>query len=588
MWRLVQAITAASLQVAYAVRSLGLIGHDVGGGALRAAAGRGCAELENRGTHFTVDVLVGTPGQRFSVVADTGSNSLIVPSCLCQKSRKCATAERCFTGTNKSSTFKMDPGPESMVLGFGSGQIQGVRARDVVRIGEGQESLQSCMDDGLLLMVDRALNIQGPFEGILGLGAPQGSIDTAMATEPEDAIDKSLSNGADANSVADAVSGGGHVEQAMNQVRGVGGLLGAPPLVVKKHLPKGGAQNATRHPAGPLIMRRNSSRAPPRGFLEQAGVDRFSVCFNEGAKGVLRLGTDAAAAPHGGAGQEHWGVDFRGFSVGKGEPSDALFCQPGPMPPGQQTPCGAIPDSGTTVLMGPKEQVGLLLETICDNWDRCLQNYTTLEKGIAVASSELSRVYGFNPFNMTGMSKADVLQVLLLDCGSWLGAGGSLDELPPLLLHVAGSAGTKQTLKLPPHLYVMESSVETMAGFTFVTGGEHIPLDTSEPGSKMGKVCSPAVGVINYITKVNGPVWILGTPLFYEFVVGYDTTTKPPSISFTSQEETPCGGCAPSVEGREGAPPPSVNFAAGQGPKRSPIKIHGPVRLPNIDVHKPF
>jgi len=473
------------------------------------------------------------------------------------------------------------------VLGFGSGQIQGVLARDVVRIGEGQESLQSCMDDGLLLMVDRALNIQGPFEGILGLGAPQGSIDTAMATEPEDAIDKSLSNG-------------GHVEQAMNRV---GGLLGAPPLVVKKHLPRGGAQNATRHPAGPLNMRWNSPRAAPRGFLEQAGVDRFSVCFNEGAKGVRRLGTHAAAAPHGSAGQEHWGVDFRGFSVGKGEPSDALFCQPGPMPPGQQTPCGAIPDSGTTVLMGPEEQVGLLLETICDNWDRCLQNYTALEKGIAVASSELSRVYGFNPFNMTGMSKADVLQVLLLDCVSWLGAGGSLDELPPLLLHVAGSAGTKQTLKLPPHLYVMESSIEAMAGFKFVTSGEHIPLDTSEPGSKMGKVCSPAVGVMDYITKVNGPIWILGTPLFYEFVVGYDTTTKPPSISFTSQEETPCGGCAPSAGGRKGAPPPSVNFAAGQevkgqkaqldaqlnkGPTRSPIKIHGPVRLPNIDVHKPF
>merc|ERR1719421_819486 len=64
-----------------------------------------CAPLKNMGSHFTVSIQVGTPGQTFNVVADTGSDSVIVPSCICKESGSCAPKNRCFRGSNRSSTF---------------------------------------------------------------------------------------------------------------------------------------------------------------------------------------------------------------------------------------------------------------------------------------------------------------------------------------------------------------------------------------------------------------------------------------------------------------------------------------------------
>jgi hypothetical protein len=51
---------------------------------------------------------------------------------------------------------------------FGSGTIEAVFAKEVVRVGH----LSVDMADGILLMVARKLNIEGKFEGILGLGLP--------------------------------------------------------------------------------------------------------------------------------------------------------------------------------------------------------------------------------------------------------------------------------------------------------------------------------------------------------------------------------------------------------------------------------
>merc|ERR1719440_632229 len=136
--------------------------------------GPSCTHLTNHGTHFTVDIEVGTPGQKFSVVADTGSNYLIVPSCVCQRSKSCSKSDRCFTGTNKSSTFsidKGDSGPQSVFITFGSGTIEAVVAKERVSVGH----LSVDMQDGILLMVARQLNIAGRFEGILGLGVPAKS-----------------------------------------------------------------------------------------------------------------------------------------------------------------------------------------------------------------------------------------------------------------------------------------------------------------------------------------------------------------------------------------------------------------------------
>merc|ERR1719387_3256750 len=95
-----------------------------------------------------------------------------------------------------------------------------------------------------------------------------------------------------------------------------------------------------------------------KGFLESAGIGHFSLCFNDAEKpdagGVLRLGTEPMPNALPSAGKAHWALGFEGISVGDAA-ADVVFCSPSNMPAGQETPCGAIPDSGSTAFMAPKE-----------------------------------------------------------------------------------------------------------------------------------------------------------------------------------------------------------------------------------------
>merc|ERR1719223_240853 len=140
-------------------------------------------------------------------------------------------------------------------------------------------------------MVDKALNIDGPFEGILGLGIPSGA--------------------------------------AVSEVAGF---------------------------------------EPPE-FLPEAGVSRFSICFNDGPSGALRLGTPKPLKRLGSVGEMHWGLGLSGISIGV-EKARVKLCSPDDMQSGQSTPCGAIPDSGTTAIMAPEQSLETLFESICEAWDR--------------------------------------------------------------------------------------------------------------------------------------------------------------------------------------------------------------------------
>ena len=53
------------------------------------ASSASCSPLRNHGTHFTVPVAVGTPPQTFNILADTGSNAIIIGSCACRQRRTC-------------------------------------------------------------------------------------------------------------------------------------------------------------------------------------------------------------------------------------------------------------------------------------------------------------------------------------------------------------------------------------------------------------------------------------------------------------------------------------------------------------------
>lgn len=454
-----------------------------------------CAALTNHGSHSTVQIQVGTPiegtsPQKFDVVADTGSDNVIVPSCNCEMSGHCSNAESCFKGTNHSNTFVLTkfesnssdnvgevrsaPGLKEVLLTFGSGQIEAVVATDVVQLGY----TKALMKDSVLLMVDQKLRISGSFNGILGLGTPCKN----------------------ATSV-------GHAD-----------------------CPTEG------------------------GFLESAGVQQFSLCFNQAKDGVLRLDPPPAIVNKlGSIGTFHWGLDFQGISVGN-ETAEVQFCDPSETKqPGQTTSCGIIPDSGTTIMMGDEAHLLSLFTQICNGWDRCKAN-TTSE----------------NPPHYA-------LRSLLADCSTWVTANNTINELPSLFFHVAGSEGKTITVEMTPHDYIMESYEEDVHHITKYLMGI-FPVEVAQPTGHQRLVCTTAFGKTDFKTKSNGPVWIWGTPLFYKFQVQYDIASQPPSIAFVNQN---CGSCGASesliVTERQ-----DIDRSNGKRLRR----LSGPIRLPSFEFPK--
>lgn len=297
----------------------------------------------------------------------------------------------------------------------------------------------------------------------------------------------------------------------------------------------------------------------PQGFLEMAGVKRYSVCFNEGEPGALRLNTPEAHNKHGSIGKLHWGLGFHGVSVGADSLAPVSFCSPGKKGKDQDTPCAAIPDSGTSLIMAPAEHIELLMESICEGWHRCAQNHSMVQKAAEDAKKVLFSKYGVDPWKVEAPNKSEILKLLLEDCNSWLPAVDAhsngvhaLDELPALHLHIAGEGGSRQSLRLPGWSYVLEST------------------------SDGKKTCSLALtshdkdGAYNYKTAENGPIWIFGMPLFYEFNVGFDTRAQPPAISFTSVEEKPCRKCRGDAQPASLAPVSLVSSAAEQAVREVP------------------
>jgi len=442
--------------------------------------------MTNRGTHSTVRVSVGTPPQYFDVIADTGSNSLIIPSCVCQQLGSCSTGDHCFVGVNKSSTFDLQKPYHKIGLHFGSGAIFAVVGSDVARVG----GVEAKMSDGIVLMYKRLLNIKGPFEGILGLGIPKSFFGTFK----------------------------------------------------------------------------------PVRFLEKAGKNTFSLCMNKGADGVLRVGKKMPSKTLGSIGFKHWGVGLAGIqavrkSKSKQVPLNWALCDPSTMGADQDTPCGAIPDSGTTAIMGPPLGILKIFANICDNWKRCVQ-----------MTKKVKTMKSINPLLATRF-KAIFFMRLLRSCQKV-----DLKELPTISLQFTGSnEGETQIIKLEGWNYVMET---TFQGYNFAL--EHLSevlpnkeraslLQTANDAS-LTKICTPAFGHMPMRTVKNGDVWILGTPLFYAYNVHYNMKSAQgrPSMSFTSQKKKPCGACGGSALWAEGV---SEDFEIGR-----PQFVEGPWRLPSFNI----
>jgi len=433
---------------------------------------------------------------------------VIVPSCICGETpgAGCTPSDKCFRGTNKSSTFSIAKKPQMISITFGSGTIQALHAKDVVSVGDFNVHM-----DGVLLMVNRAaLKIAGSFEGILGLGIPKDKAKVAAMVQ--------------------GLRASGNPSRDL--LKAICSLL--PTLCVE---PPAGMPDSIPMPGQGQPGGGGAPAGKPyesKLFLQQASVDRFSMCFRDGAQtGALRLGLAPLASPLQNIGKLHWGLNFQGVSVGAHSapaPAETIFCGPETMKQGMETPCGIIPDSGTTQLMGPKEQVLSLEAGVCSKWARC----QTHSKG--------------NP-------SSEAFRRLLLKCGDWLTEEKGLLEIPSFFFHVKSGDGKPEAFELTAWSWVTESATRGWDGST-------------------KKACTSSIGAMEYRTQNNGPVWIFGQPLFYEYNVGYDMSTK--QISLQKGQCEPCS--------TEGGP---VSLSADSG-RRWPRAAHGEPRIPNYNVNLPL
>ncbi|RIA94398.1 endopeptidase [Glomus cerebriforme] len=114
------------------------------------------------------EISFGTPPQIFSVIFDTGSSNLWVPSTHC-------TSIACFLhrryDSSQSKTFK--PNGTEFAIRYGTGSLEGIISNDVLEVGdirvENQDFGESVKEPGFTFAF-------GKFDGIFGLGYDRISV----------------------------------------------------------------------------------------------------------------------------------------------------------------------------------------------------------------------------------------------------------------------------------------------------------------------------------------------------------------------------------------------------------------------------
>ncbi|TYI78064.1 hypothetical protein E1A91_D06G185000v1 [Gossypium mustelinum] len=119
------------------------------------------------------EIGIGTPPQKFTVIFDTGSSNLWVPS------TKCYFSVACFFHSkykaSESSTYKKNG--KSASIQYGTGAISGFFSNDNVKVGnlvvKDQEFIEATKEPGVTFMAAK-------FDGILGLGFKEISVGEAV------------------------------------------------------------------------------------------------------------------------------------------------------------------------------------------------------------------------------------------------------------------------------------------------------------------------------------------------------------------------------------------------------------------------
>merc|ERR1719469_1238126 len=649
-----------------------------------------CAPMQNMITHFTVDVQLGDPEQTLSVIADTGSDTLVVVDYSCIELGACNANSKCYFGWNQSSTFSLsrDPNGGRVVdqITYGSGSIMGVIANEKVGLG----GLYANITDGVFLIAQSALTLgeDTVFEGILGLGMPAKAMPEEAGSDSEDATSGYYSSDSEDATygyyMADAMdevgsSGGGDdsasrtkiavskglahgdymgdvirsVEDSLEQdmersieisvrralaerpssringkgrthtlERGISTFKygGTTPRSKTTMLQEGSKTNDAEEPESDEVDNTTSGE----GVLWQAGVERFEMCFNL-HDGALRLNQPKPTKTLSNVGTYHWGMGLSGVRVG----DEVMPMCNNLTHAGQATPCAVIPDSGTTLITAPAEHLALLFETLCDQWDRCRENHTALERAKNASEEAAIEIYGINPFEIDIWAKWQTFKLLLADCGRWSSSTEDLAEMPTLEFAVTGNKGETETLEFSPWSYIFESEVPADENVSSVlkktellksvgmsssqsrwpswlcwmnpgscksdefawpeasngtdpsasaVAAEAQAAEASTSSRETLRVCEPGFGTMEYTTRLNGPVWILGTGLFYEYAVGFELDANGMAMSFQKlTADSPCESC--------GAP--QASLAQSKSPPRPIRRLNRPPRQGKYDTSKP-
>ncbi|KAM3696363.1 hypothetical protein ACJW30_06G034900 [Castanea mollissima] len=119
------------------------------------------------------EIGVGTPPQKFTVIFDTGSSNLWVPSSKCYFSVACYFHSK--YKSSSSSTYKKNGKPAD--IHYGTGAISGYFSQDHVKVGDlvvkNQEFIEATREPSITFLVAK-------FDGILGLGFKEISVGNAV------------------------------------------------------------------------------------------------------------------------------------------------------------------------------------------------------------------------------------------------------------------------------------------------------------------------------------------------------------------------------------------------------------------------